>query len=790
MKKLILFLAILPVVAACTYEMLPQKASEPSEGTPVFTAYLGEAGDVDTKLYLDEQSRLHWNSYGDSISVFAPGVHSKYQVATLNYITTNSAQFFKQEGSDIESSANLEHFVAVYPYSEGNVLDPDGTVHLTVPEVQYSYYYSAGYNRTYSYNEYPMVAVTEDLDDYVLRFRATCGVLVVPITGTGILDKVVIKGNSGEALTGPATVDVTDPKAPVLTMDADAGTRVENFGLQGLELDGHSYYRVAFILPPVTFENGFTLEVYDIAGKVTEFKTEQTRTIQRAVINSMDAVEVHGAYVKPFADLEEMAEGLDTILDYMGWPGRLYSKPDDWGILSCLFCNDVEGADLWIPNSGYNWFDVCGELFRSDAYRNPYIRFRAPFEIIKSVLDFMVASTDLTGQEADSMRAQARVIRAYMYSIMAPQYQFGINVDPSAPCVPIIDSRESYVNLRRASVQEVYAAILEDLAVAIDQLGEERTSKKYINKSVALGLRARVNLTMGNYQQAYADATLASQDYNPASIEEVSVPSFMDISEHNWIWGVDMTEELAYNYRFATTSSWLRSFSAHSYSTACEVYSCISNLLYDRIPSSDVRKGWWVDEDLYSPLIEDMTWRDGSPIATAADDDKVPFIPYTNVKFGCNPVATEVNAEDMPLMRVEEMILIQAEALARMGQEDAARNLLDAFVCEFRDPEYSSVNSPRTLLDEIWFQRRIELWGEGFFMPDINRLQKPLVRFHDYEWHAISDAFTFNVPAGDNVLLLLIPNQFVSGYPDMVQNEYGQQPVIHQYGDLLDGVTD
>ena len=76
MKKLYaLFLAILPVVAACTYEIIPQEAQQlPGGDNPVFTAYLGEANDADTKLYLDDQFRLHWNSYGDNISVFAPGV--------------------------------------------------------------------------------------------------------------------------------------------------------------------------------------------------------------------------------------------------------------------------------------------------------------------------------------------------------------------------------------------------------------------------------------------------------------------------------------------------------------------------------------------------------------------------------------------------------------------------------------------------------------------------------------------------------------------------------------------
>ena len=789
MKKLYaLFLAILPVVAACTYEILPQEAQPlPGGDNPVFTAYLGEANDVDTKLYLDDQFRLHWNSYGDNISVFAPGVHSMYAVERLDSPNYNSAKFYKVDTLDVDSPAFLDRYVSVYPYNEKNALGADGTVYLTVPSEQYGG--SLTETRLYSYNEYPMIAVTENLEDYVLRFRAACGVLVVPVKGSGNVVKVVLKGNNGEAICGPATVDITNPKEPVLTLGSDATDTIVNRNVFEL---GQTLAYVSFVLPPITFENGFTLEIHDVAGNVITQSTDKARTIQRGVVNTMGEIEVDMAHAQPFANVEEMTERFDDILDCLGAPAQFYSTPDDWGILSSLYCCDVEGADLWIPDSGYNWFSVCGELYRYPSYRNPTMRLKIPVEILKKILDFNEASAELTDQEADALRAQARVLRAYLYTVMAPQFQFGMTVDSSAPCVPIIDSYYAYDNMCRASVQDVYSYVIDELTIALEQLGNERSSKKYIDKSVALGLRARVNLTMGNYQQAYEDALLAAEGYTPASIEEVSVPSFMDISEHNWIWGFDMRPELALNFKYATTSSWLRSFSAWAYSTGVGVYACINNLLYDRIPSTDVRKGWWVNDYLESPLIDNMVWRDGTEVAWAEEDDnKVVFIPYTNVKFGCNPVATEDNAEDMPLMRVEEMLLIQAEAKANLGDEAAARSILDAFVRTYRDPEYSSSNSPRTLLDEIWFQRRVELWGEGFFTADRNRLNKPLVRFHRWEWSTYPDAFRFNVPAGFNNLLVSIATYYIDNYPNMEQNPEGVYYIEpDSYGHLLDGVTD
>ena len=47
----------------------------------------------------------------------------------------------------------------------------------------------------------------------------------------------------------------------------------------------------------------------------------------------------------------------------LGQPSTVLSgRPDDWGFIMMCFSNDLEAADMFVPNSGYNWFSVCGEL--------------------------------------------------------------------------------------------------------------------------------------------------------------------------------------------------------------------------------------------------------------------------------------------------------------------------------------------------------------------------------------------------------------------------------------------
>ena len=297
---------------------------------------------------------------------------------------------------------------------------------------------------------------------------------------------------------------------------------------------------------------------------------------------------------------------------------------------------------------------------------------------------------------------------------------------------------------------------------------------------------------MQEWALAAADAEKAAAGYTPASMAEVSKPFLYDINEHNWIWGYDMTTDVAALNTYATSSAWTRSFSGDSYSAAVQCYAMINTLLYDKIPDTDVRKGWWVNEDLESPLLESVTWNgvSGQAVATLAIDNvKMEFLPYTNVKFGVFNVGTTTNDEDWPLMRVEEMILIQAEATAKAGDEAKGKQILEDFVKTYRDPAYSADAAGRTFSDEVWYQRRVELWGEGFANPDTRRLNKPLVRFHDSS-NNMPEAFRFNMAANDGWWLMRFTTSELNTNLAVTDNTGGSAPVQDQNPDLRDGVTD
>lgn len=479
--------------------------------------------------------------------------------------------------------------------------------------------------------------------------------------------------------------------------------------------------------------------------------------------------------------------------------GRFASdRPDDFGFVMMAFSNDLEAADIVGQNNNYNWFSTCSELTTRNAdYANPYIRYRGVYDEVARANDVIKAYGEITAETSAEIKykvAQAYAVRAFCYLNIAPYFQFNYKTSSDKPCVPLVtETTTGFTNNPRATVKEIYDQIVSDLDFAIANLdGYTRPDKSKIDKQVAYGLRARANLDMGKYAEAASDAAAAAQGYTPASIAEVSTPSFYNITDHNWLWGYDMTMDVAKTFPYATSSSWIRSFSANGYSAGTGTYFCINNLLYNKIPDSDVRKGWWVDADLNSPLLDGLTWGSlkGQQIATEEiADEKMIFLPYTNVKFGMYTIGGTTNEEDWPFMRVEEMLLIQAEGLIKSGQTAAGVQVLNDFVRTYRDPQYNAEATGRKIEDEVWFQRRVELWGEGFSNSDTRRLGKPLVRFHgsDSNW---PEAFRFNMTADDGWWLLRFCTDELNTNLAIVDNEGGASPVSGQNASLRDGVTD
>jgi hypothetical protein len=438
------------------------------------------------------------------------------------------------------------------------------------------------------------------------------------------------------------------------------------------------------------------------------------------------------------------------------WTTSTYHN--DYGMPALALMMESNGQDLTCPNIGYNWFNNF-LAFTDRDYEGAYSRmfwtiFYKQIRAANAILAAIPADSE--NEQLLYYRGQALAFRAFNYWNLAQLYQFTYKGNEDKSCVPIITEEIVSNDNPRKTVKEVYDFILSDLdgeKGAVELLGGyARPSKVYIDQAVAYGIRARVNLVMQNWTEAANDAARALEvsGATPYTFSEVSKPTFNTAGAKGVIWANLVTPDNdVVQTGIINWPSHLCSFSGNGYVSVGGVRS-IAQPLYDQIPSTDVRKGWWLNENSASPLVANSAydgWRDAMSAYIA---------PLLNVKFGAyndEPMNT-VNAQDWILMRAEEMILIQAEATAMGGNPAGGKQILENFVKTYRNASYTCPASDAQGIQEaVWIQRRIELWGEGFAFFDIMRLHKPIIRVGS----TFDLIFTFDIPVDDPILLRLIP---------------------------------
>ena len=87
-----------------------------------------------------------------------------------------------------------------------------------------------------------------------------------------------------------------------------------------------------------------------------------------------------------------------------------------------------------------------------------------------------------------------------------------------------------------STLGELYDFIIADLNTAVQTTPEERTNKSYVTRNVAYAIMARVQLVMGNWQEAANAAVIARQGY-PLNPNQYPM-GFDDMNASEWIWAM------------------------------------------------------------------------------------------------------------------------------------------------------------------------------------------------------------------------------------------------------------
>lgn len=491
--------------------------------------------------------------------------------------------------------------------------------------------------------------------------------------------------------------------------------------------------------------------------------------------------------------LTKMSSGttglVNAISGIFGEPNTITSEEYDLGYMGLGMIRDIHCSDFPIYTSSYDYFwYYTTNTYLGNNYVTAYYPWAYYYKLIAST--HQVLRLDYTEKNKADFGV-AHFFRAWAYFDLARWYEYkhtGVeNLDAFAEdkkiyglTVPIIDENSTEVEARntpRATFYDMYDFILKDLDKAEEYLEDyKRAVKNRPDVSTVYGLKARVYLELATRCRMYPDdlttLTESGVDLGFTTVQEcyakaanyarkaISASGATPLSEKEWYGGDTYTDGfnnvssnawmlgVIINKENLSSSEW-RNFIGHmspeqswgvggivfdsetgSYSNKYAGQRLIGAYLYDLISDDDWRKQSWIAPEDAGNIYAYSNYR---LIATPEHFEQIPA--YAGIKF--RPKSGEMinysvgAAADYPLMRVEEMYFIEAEALAGSQGVSVGVNALESFIntYRYRNATYRCYAADMdAFVNALMIQKRIEFWGEGLVFWDFKRLELQVVK--------------------------------------------------------------
>lgn len=447
--------------------------------------------------------------------------------------------------------------------------------------------------------------------------------------------------------------------------------------------------------------------------------------------------------------LQTLIKGIPSAMMEPGSAGYASSgQAWDFGIPAIHLATESMTGDLIVTgNIGYDWFqqwgtnDALGQEYAVCVLTwNTYYRWIAMCnDIIRKIST--IDASEVTQTDRHYL-GTAYTYRAYCYLDLVRLYEYKENkytdgdgiVGLSVPLVTEESTEEQAKNNPRATADEIFEKVIfPDLEKAEELLSDYSPANRYaVSLALVYGLKARSYIDRATahedadlYANAaeYARKAITSSSCTPLTQTEWEDPTngFNNASSNNsWIWGLPLaSENVASLFCFTAHMSNEQSWAAYGFA----VGRGINKNLYNSIDRNDFRKHSWLDPDRSSYEYKSCRQDSKTYFAESLAD-------YVNIKFrpagGECKISATGGAADHPMMRVEEMYFIEAEAKAHESLNEGI-SLLNAFMNNYRivGGGYDcakKATSLKAFINELLLQKRIEFWGEGIVMFDLKRL--------------------------------------------------------------------
>lgn len=391
---------------------------------------------------------------------------------------------------------------------------------------------------------------------------------------------------------------------------------------------------------------------------------------------------------------------------------------NDFGQKSVDIATDLMSGDLALSGEMYGWFADDAKLVNtSRTHDRAYMIWRYYYRIIKAcneIFDTVGGDENLPEDETNQIYyAQAKVMRAHSYFNLVNLYAKQYDVAKNEKAIPVYRSQLTSETKGLSTVDEVYTLILSDMTEAVKILEDSNfkrpgDTRDQVDQWVAKGILAYVYLTMGDNENAaeVSKNVIENSPFRLMTSEEIINTGFRTYNLPSFMWAFDITMD----NRGGLAGFWGQlDYFTYSYTFAGDRMMLDDNVYYD-IPGSDTRKKWFLAD---------------TPTA------KQPRISWYKFYSAARVAGSDRNwINDVVFMRLEEMYLINAEANARRGRLDLALQYYADFMQE-RDAATAATLAtlgPDDLLENIYFNWRLEMWAEGRGLMTMKRFKKTVTR--------------------------------------------------------------
>ncbi|MCV9931076.1 RagB/SusD family nutrient uptake outer membrane protein [Flavobacterium sp. LS1R47] len=415
------------------------------------------------------------------------------------------------------------------------------------------------------------------------------------------------------------------------------------------------------------------------------------------------------------------------------------ASTDVGGLNSMFYARSLKGNDVISSN---NWYGSDYENNnREPTYRRTTFTWDYPFFMINQVNNFIKqvkASTKIVEDDKNELLGQGYALRAFFYHQLVLEFSKSYNEDQNYPAPPIY-KEPTVVPKGMSTVKEVYDFMVEDLTTAIPLLSEDRLGKSFVNKEVANAILAQVYQVMGKWDLAEA-AAIEAYGGNVTSVLDAGGygSGFKDNASVEWLWGSPQRPDQSNYYYLAP-----HAFSDHRSPGYYSAY--VNSTFVSLFSATDVRGG-------VGP--------------TKLFNKKSATLPSTDYRYYVSNKFSFTFSSHSPIIRYAEMILIDAEAKARQGNNGGAKTVLFALQKNRDANAVQSSNTGQALIDEILVERRKELFLEnGIEWFDAKRLGKGMPRDGNQRLKGPNAGVTYDLQAHDLRFMLKVPQSEIDANP-------------------------